>query len=213
MENTNEIITYYMYKVEKLKDEIEDLNEKIEHLNNGLITLKDSLMGDEHASRRVELAVITFGPVNIVNDFYTATNFNPPKLHASGMTPMGEAIETAIDMVNTRKEEYKRNGIKYYRPWILLLTDGEPNDNYSRASRMIREGEETKAFSFFAVGVQGANMDKLAEISVRKPLPLSGLKFSELFVWLSASMTTVSHSIIGSGSVKLPEPTWTNLEI
>ena len=187
--------------------------EKIEHLNNGLITLKDSLMGDEHASRRVELAVITFGPVNIVNDFYTATNFNPPKLHASGMTPMGEAIETAIDMVNTRKEEYKRNGIKYYRPWILLLTDGEPNDNYSRASRMIREGEETKAFSFFAVGVQGANMDKLAEISVRKPLPLSGLKFSELFVWLSASMTTVSHSIIGSGSVKLPEPTWTNLEI
>ena len=33
MENNNEIITYYMYKVEKLKDEIEDLNEKIEHLN------------------------------------------------------------------------------------------------------------------------------------------------------------------------------------
>ena len=33
MENTNEIITYYMYKVEKLKDEIDDLNEKIEHLN------------------------------------------------------------------------------------------------------------------------------------------------------------------------------------
>ena len=33
MKNNNEIITYYMYKVEKLKDEIEDLNEKIEHLN------------------------------------------------------------------------------------------------------------------------------------------------------------------------------------
>lgn len=33
MENNNEMIMYYMYKVEKLKDEIEDLNEKIEHLN------------------------------------------------------------------------------------------------------------------------------------------------------------------------------------
>lgn len=31
--NNNEMIMYYMYKVEKLKDEIEDLNEKIEHLN------------------------------------------------------------------------------------------------------------------------------------------------------------------------------------
>ena len=33
MENNNEMIMYYMYKVEKLKDEIDDLNEKIEHLN------------------------------------------------------------------------------------------------------------------------------------------------------------------------------------
>ena len=33
MENTNEIITYYMYKVDCLNDEIDDLNEKIEHLN------------------------------------------------------------------------------------------------------------------------------------------------------------------------------------
>ena len=33
MENNNEMIMYYMYKDEKLKDEIDDLNEKIEHLN------------------------------------------------------------------------------------------------------------------------------------------------------------------------------------
>ena len=33
MENNNEMIMYYMYKVEKLKDEIEDLNEKIEDLS------------------------------------------------------------------------------------------------------------------------------------------------------------------------------------
>ena len=33
MENNNEMIMYYMYKVEKLKDEIDNLNEKIEHLN------------------------------------------------------------------------------------------------------------------------------------------------------------------------------------
>ena len=33
MENTNEIITYYMYKVDCLNDEIDDLTEKIAHLN------------------------------------------------------------------------------------------------------------------------------------------------------------------------------------
>ena len=30
--NNNEIITYYMYKVETLKDKIEELNEDIKHM-------------------------------------------------------------------------------------------------------------------------------------------------------------------------------------
>ena len=187
--------------------------EKIKHLNEGLVALKESLIEDEHASRRVELAVVSFGPVKIENDFYTAANFNPPELSANGMTPMGEAIELGITMVNERKETYKESGIKYYRPWILLITDGEPTDSYYKAASLVKEGEEKKKFSFFAVGVDHANMQKLAEISVRPPLPLSGLNFRDLFIWLSASMTTVSNSIVGGGAINLPTPTWASVEL
>lgn len=58
----------------------------------------------------------------------------------------------------------------------------------------IHEGEKNKQFAFFAVGMQGANMDILRQISVRQPLPLQGLNFTSLFQWLSNSMSSVSRS-------------------
>jgi len=48
-------------------------------------------------------------------------------------------------------------------------------------------------------------MEILKQISVREPLKLEGLKFRELFVWLSNSMKAVSQSIPGD-AVKIESP-------
>jgi uncharacterized protein YegL len=47
---------------------------------------------------------------------------------------------------------------------------------------------------FFAVGVEGANMEILQQLSPREPLKLKGLKFRDLFKWLSNSQRAVSRS-------------------
>ena len=117
----------------------------------------------------------------------------------------------ALDLVRDRKSDYKTNGISYYRPWIFLITDGGPTDAWQAAAEAIREGEAAKQFAFFAIGVQGARMDVLKQISVREPLSLDGLKFRELFSWLSSSLSSVSKSTPGT-EVPLAAPTgWSSV--
>ena len=93
----------------------------IAELNAGLTAFKDELASDALAMKRVEVGIITFGPVRTELPFQSAESFYPPSLSPQGDTPMGGAIHQAIDMVRQRKEEYRANGISYYRPWVFLL--------------------------------------------------------------------------------------------
>jgi uncharacterized protein YegL len=167
---------------------------KIDQLNNGLKVFESELRSDAMAALRVEVAVITFGPVSVLHDFVTADSFQAPHLEPTGDTPMGAAIEEAVSLLQLRKTTYKSNGVGYYRPWIFMITDGSPTDDTSRAVQLVREGESARTFMFYPVGVEGADIDALAGISVRRPLMLKGLSFRELFVWLSNSLGAVARS-------------------
>jgi uncharacterized protein YegL len=166
----------------------------LNELNTGLVTFRDELSSDALAMKRVEVAIVTFGPVKVEIPFTSASMFYPPTLHSQTDTPTGAAITQALTMIEDRKRNYRTNGISYYRPWVFLITDGMPTDSWRSAAEAIREGEASKKFAFFAVGVQGADMDTLRQISVREPLPLQNLKFGELFKWLSSSLRSVSRS-------------------
>ncbi|MER2530309.1 MAG: VWA domain-containing protein [Candidatus Competibacter sp.] len=178
----------------------------ITELNEGLTAFKEELLADSLAAKRVEIAIISFGPVEVVNSFQTAEHFIPPQLTAQKDTPMGMAVMKGLELLNQRKMLYRENGIPFFRPWIFLITDGTPTDDWKAAANEIRKGEESRTFAFFAVGVEGANLDILQEISVRQPLRLRGLRFRELFQWLSNSMRSVSRSVPGT-EVPLNNPT------
>ena len=179
---------------------------RIDLLNEGLRTLKETLAADSLASKRAEIAIVTFGGiVTVAQDFVTAENFHPPHLKATGGTPMGQAISTGLQMIAQRKETYRKNGVSYYRPWVFLITDGGPTDEWKASAQQVKQGEGAKSFAFFTVGVEGSDFDILAQISTRAPVKLKGLNFRELFLWLSQSMQSVSQSSPGD-KVSLPVP-------
>ncbi|MEB3179429.1 MAG: VWA domain-containing protein [Nostocaceae cyanobacterium] len=181
-------------------------------LNEGLQSFKNDLIQNSLASRRVEVAIVTFDSiVNVVQDFVTADLFSPPTLTAQGLTNMGSGINKALDLVQERKAKYRNNGIAYYRPWIFMITDGEPQGEsdqvVEQAAQRVKDDEANKRVAFFSVGVENANMARLSELAVRTPLKLQGLNFTEMFVWLSASMSAVSHSKVDE-QVALPPIGW-----
>jgi uncharacterized protein YegL len=180
--------------------------EKIAELNKGLLTLKQSLEADETARLRAEIAIVTFGgTVQLMQPFTTVDNFTPPSLQAEGNTPMGEALELGLTILEDRKAIYRANGTKVWRPWVMLISDGAPTDNWADAAIKVRDGEERKKFSFYAIGVVGADMELLAQIAPVKTRPtlLRERNFTELFLWLSNSLAKTSASKAGT-AIALP---------
>lgn len=170
----------------------------INELNAGLETFAQELQRDDLAAMRVEVEVITFGNgTHTEQGFVSAHQFVAPRLRAGGNTPMGEALNLALDQLRQRKDVYKQHGIPYYRPWLFLITDGAPTDEWRSAAQRVQQEEREKGVAFFAVGVQKADMKVLAQITNRQPLRLQGLNFRDMFLWLSQSLTTVSHSLVG----------------
>lgn len=184
----------------------------IQELNRGIAALKQDILRDTQASLSVEVAIVGFGPVQLIQDFVTIDNFTPPLLEAQGTTPIGEAIDFALDLLEDRKATYKANGIQYYRPWVFLITDGVPTDSsdcWQAAAQRLQDDEANRRLLFFAVGVQGANMQILRQIAppLRPPVLLNGLDFSSLFIWLSTSMKRVSSGKVGE-VLALPPVGW-----
>jgi len=177
-------------------------NQSIDQLNTGLQTLRDELMQDSLASRRIELGVVSFGSdVKVENDIEPLDKFTPPQLVASGSTPLAKAMMEALNLVAQKSALYKEAEISYYKPWILLITDGYPTDSgeeIDAAVLQLTDAQKNGHVTVFTVGVDDADFDTLGRMSLNfNPKQLSNVKWSEFFIWLSNSLKRVSASIPG----------------
>lgn len=189
-----------------LQDTSSSMEPHIHRVNEGLQMLHADLMLDHLASQRVELAVISFGPVRLVQDFVTVDQWLPPRLHASGGTPLGEALQFAIKQLRHRKRAYREAGIAYYRPWIWLVTDGAPTDRWEDSLDDVQSEIRNGGIEMFTIGTDNADMSVLRRISApRPPVYMREAKYREMFVWLSQSLKPVSRSEFG-GALDLPPP-------
>lgn len=186
----------------------------LQEMIDGVNLFYDNLLDDEVARYAAEVCIVTFGDeANLVMDFANLDRQEEERktkishLEARGETPMGEAVNMALDCLEARKKQYRDAGVDYYQPWLVLMTDGEPNGDameFNRAVARTNELAKVRKLTVFPIGIgEEADMNCLEKFSPRRPpLRLKGMSFKEFFEWLSQSVSRTSQSMPGD-TVKL----------
>lgn len=190
----------------------------IKELNEGLKTFHKDIKTDRRLSKRLEVSIITFNEVpKTVLKPSLVSKITMPKLQAGGTTAMVDGVREGINMVMARKEWYKKTGQPYKRPWIVLLTDGVPDDGQDiiGLAKEIQHKTGDKTFAFLGIGVEGADMSILETLSGTKifdinnfdgvgVMKLKEFKFAEFFRWLQNSIEVINNS--NQRGKNLPDP-------
>ena len=188
----------------------------IGQLNQGLQTLKSQIMNDETARDRLEIAIVSFNSeIKVELQPSLISEIEMPTLKASGQTQLVRAIEEAQQVIKDRKDYYKSKGLTYYRPWIVVMTDGDPypaNQDIDGIAQKIQEDADAKKYVFFMIGVGNEVHDDVLSKLTTSQFPamrMDAVNFAEFFQWLSASATVVVNSDdLTDSNVSIPQPTW-----
>jgi len=173
-------------------------------LEEGVRHFYEAIDEDEVARFGAEICVVTFdSSARTVSDYATVDIVSEaPKLEANGDTAMGEGVQHALDLLEERKKQYQEAGVDYYQPWLVLMTDGEPNGSETVLEEAVRRTADlvnNKKLTVFPIGIgPEADLKTLGRFSPTRPaLKLDGMKFHEFFEWLSQSVSVVSQSMPG----------------
>lgn len=137
-----------------------------EKINTLYDAVSDMLRTFSEAKTRetvIDVAIITFGEEVLLHTPYTPVdalrNSGLNRFYADGMTPLG----TALKMAKTMIEDKTVTPSRIYRPAIVLVSDGMPNDNWERPLEdFIKTGRSSKCQCFsVAIGIDGMNQKSM----------------------------------------------------
>jgi uncharacterized protein YegL len=179
----------------------------IDELNRGVRQFVDALKRHEIASTSVELGIITFdSEVTDLIDFTIVEQVQVPTLSADGMTAMGEAVGRAIQRLRDRRRQYADAGVSSYVPWLVLMTDGGPNDDWEAPAQRLKTLGEQRKLIVFGVGIgDSCDFDTLGRFcpADRPPLHLAGYHFEAFFAFMSKSLEQVTTGSAPDGGFAL----------
>lgn len=169
---------------------------RIKSINEGIRVLLKELTEDIYAVDSVEICIVAFGGsgAQVITPFALTKKVQYSDIRPSGATPLGEAVTYALDRLDERLETYGELGIEHYKPWMIIISDGEATDDYKQAAQRTRALEEQNALKVFPISM-GDEKTNIAEFSIDKKIyRLEDLKVEEFFAWLSKSMSKQSKS-------------------
>ena len=178
------------------------MRKRIDEMNEAFNRFISSMKENEMVADAADIAILTFGgDVKIAQNMTPISQLGRQDFQTVrfSFTPLGEVVLAAIEVLNLRKQGYKAKGMKYYQPWLVVITDGEPagvgaedamNEAVTELNRLEREGK----IVVFNVGIgNDVGIEQLKRLSVKRkdPIRLEVENLSDFFDFLNASSTQI----------------------
>ncbi|MCI7079071.1 MAG: VWA domain-containing protein [Veillonellaceae bacterium] len=165
---------------------------KIDSLYDATIDMIGTFVAAQAKEQIIDVAIITFGDSVDLHTSYTPVKDlqekGISKFVASGMTPMGTALRMAKDMIEDKNVTPSR----IYRPAVVLVSDGGPNDSWERPmDEFINDGRSAKC-QRFAVAIGNDADRSVLERFTQDP---NAVLFAEDAKDISEQFKTISMSI------------------
>lgn len=185
--------------------------EAIATVNATLVETAAELRRNPSFKYTVEVAMITFGCDGVVlwkgdrrvaptdDPFVAAADWDPPRLHANGVTPLKEAVNLAVTCVEEEKKRLRAKRRHFYRPVMWVVSDGKPTDDrgeYDDTWRdllppLSRSERKFRLYALYPHGIDRLGREALEQLA-SYAWPLDDFSFSEVLPLLSASMNSAS---------------------
>ena len=169
---------------------------KIDALNSAVAEMQAAFAEEDDGRAEIHLAVVTFGGTAAIHVPLTpAGDVQWTPMQASGMTPMGAALDIVTDLI----EDRDRVPSRAYRPTVVLVSDGLPNDEWQGPLKRLLGSERAAKAQRFALGI-GADADHqvlrtfLDDPEGRVFEAHEAREIRKFFQWVTMSVTSRSRS-------------------
>jgi uncharacterized protein YegL len=145
---------------------------RIADLNGALARFIYEMQLDHIMRSRVALMIVGFGTdVRVVVPPTSVRNVHMiPRLTAGGPSPLGHAVELAVDTLDDLRRYVRSRDMQNYRPIMFVFSDGSPTDDWRRGAERVRALARSGGLSVVCVGVgEDADFEVLRAMS---PEPL-----------------------------------------
>jgi uncharacterized protein YegL len=184
-------------------------NGKIDTMNDAVEEMLESFGAEDNTRAEIHVSVITFGKegAKVHHPLAPASEVRWSRMTAAGGTPMGAALDAATSMIEDRAQIPSRA----YRPTIILVSDGQPTDEWQTPLKRLLDAERASKAARFAMGI-GDDADTamlaafLATAEVRVYRAHEARQIKQFFRWVTMSVTQRSRSA-NPDSVIAVEPT------
>lgn len=182
-------------------------NDRIKHVNNGVRRFIHDSIEDLYARDSIDLCLIRFGGYEpqIIQPFDNVKKVQFSDIRPEGGTPMGAAVELALDEIERRLEQFDMFGRTHFKPWLIIMSDGKATDDIRRASARTRTLLERRAIKVRCIDLsEGKESTELEAFTLDGEVgTIQSFEIEDFFSMLSRSAAGLSKSTPGEDEDKL----------